>query len=736
MIVNADRKKNRGFALVLAGIATGVIAQTVLFFSWTGSLGISFPLPGLGIYALAGFLLILGMRRLGDSLPAFEVNTNSIPRQKPRFGFWILGLGLALAIATHASYASDYDRDGYLFAGMWIVSIAIIIFGVLQEEGWQPPAIRILKDWFKVTAQALRNRTRILRIKLIFAGKPKRIRANPSNQRYPRSILDSRSKELEQLGFKAHRAELFVITAIVIAAFFIRLWDVELHPYSFINDEGQVGSGGECILQGKCMNFFSLGWAAQPEPAFLPYAISILLFGRTAFAVRLVSVIVGTLSVLAVYLLAREVFDKKIAWLSALLLATLPVHVHFSRTGVDNIVDSLTAPLVLWLLFRGVKRGSKLSFLAAGIVAGFCIYTYPGSLLAPAFGVGALGLLALQTRGFLRAHYRNIIIFILAATVVVTPILGYYATHSTFFLTRLNKEGILQNGGLQHQMQTTGQRADEILLKQFWAASLVFIVTDAPLNFFNSPQAYLPPVEALIFMFGLAYLLWRIKDARCMVILVWFWVVVLLGGALTGSPPTSQRILMSMPALVIIIAIGMTKILEAFAHFRQSFVKFAPGILLGFVLLIGYTNISFYFYDYRIGHYYEDVKNELTYETRIYTAPLDTTGRMFLIADPKIPYLVYKSFTYFAPDMEKTTLNNVTREKLLNLPYDKDVLFIALPDYKSDLELIAQLIPGGEWHETRRRYQPEYMLFYSYKITKEQLAVFTSFARGHDALRP
>ena len=683
MIVNADRKKNRGLALVLAGIATGAIAQTVLYFSWTNSLGIPFPLPGLGIYALAGVLLILGMRRLGDSLPAFKVNTDAISQQKPRFWFWIISLGLALAIAIHASYATDYDRDGYLFAGMWIVSIAIIVVGVLQEEGWQPPAFRTTKDWFRT-----------------------------------------------------HRAELFVVTAIIIAAFFIRFGDVELHPYSFINDEGQVGSGGECILQGRCMNFFGLGWAAQPEPAFLPYAISILLFGRTAFAVRLVSVIVGTLSVLTVYLLAREMFDKKIAWLAALLLATLPVHVHFSRTGVDNIVDALTAPLVLWLLFRGVKRGSKLSFLAAGIVAGFCVYTYPGSLLAPAFGVGALGLLALQTRGFLRAHYKNIIIFILAATVVATPILGYYATHSTSFLARFKKESILENSGLQHQTQTTGQNAAEILLKQFWGASLVFIVTDAPLGFFNSPQAYFPPVEALIFMFGLAYLFWRIKDARCMVILAWFWAVVILGGALTGSPPTSQRILMSIPAAAIITAIGMTKILEAFAHFRQSFVKFAPGILLGFVLLIGYTNISFYFYDYRIGHYYEDVKNELTYETRIYTAPLDATGRMFLIADPEIPYLAYKSFTYFAPDMEKTTLNNVTRQKLLNLPYDKDVLFIALPGYESDLELIAQLIPGGEWHETRRRYQPEYMLFCSYKITREQLAVFTGFARGHDSFHP
>jgi hypothetical protein len=691
MAANTNNTKKPSLGLVLAGLVIGALAETVLLFPWGKLLDGFRPLSaftiytttGVFLYVLAGFLFMLGLRRQGERLPVFSINMNAAPQSKSGFGFWIISLSLAGAIAIHASYAPTDDQDGYLFAGMWIFSIAILVFGTLREADWRPPTLMRIREWVK-----------------------------------------------------AHRAELFIITTIVLVAFLIRVLDVELHPYSFINDEGQVGSGGECILQGKCVNFFSLGWAAQPEPAFFPYAVSIWLFGRTAFAVRLVSVIVGTLSVLAVYLLAREIFDKKIAWLSALLLAILPVHVHFSRTGVDNIVDSLTAPLVLWLLFRGVKRGSRLSFLAAGIVAGFCIYTYPGSLLAPAFGISALGLLALQTRGFLRAHYKNILIFILAATVVVTPILGYYATNSTFFLARFKKEGILENGGLQKQIETTGQSAAVILLQQFTAASLVFISRDAPLNFFNSPRAYFPPIEAVIFMFGLAYILWWNKDPRCKVIFLWFWAVVILGGALTGSPPTSQRILMSLPAAVMMTAIGMVKILDTFVKLRPSVVKFAPGILLGFVLLMGYTEIHFYFYDYRIGHYYEDIRNEITYETRVYTTPLHKQGRLFLIANSKTPYLQYKSFDYFAPDVEKVALDNITLEMLRKLPYDKDALFIALPDHKSDLELIAQLIPGGEWHEVRRRYQPQDFLFYTYKITKEQLAVFTSFAGGYDKLRP
>jgi hypothetical protein len=194
---------------------------------------------------------------------------------------------------------------------------------------------------------------------------------------------------------------------------------------------------------------------------------------------------------------------------------------------------------------------------------------------------------------------------------------------------------------------------------------------------------------------------------------------------------------MSLPAVVIMTAIGMTKILEAFVKLRPALVKFAPGILLGLILLIGCINISFYFYDYRVGHYYEDVRNELTYETRVYITPLHTQGRMFLLANPQIPYLQYKSFEYFSPDVQKVPfVDQITRETLLKMPYDKDALFIALPDHKSDIESLMQLIPGGEWHEVRRRYQPQDVLFYSYKITKERLAVFTSFSSGYDNIKP
>ncbi len=684
-MLKINNKKLKGFLLLWLGILIAVLAQITLLESRHGDLSTYFnvrlwvasllnntsPMLGVCLYGLAAIFFVLGLRSFDVPFASLPIHTCNETSSKPKFGFWATSIVVSGVIAAYASQASANDSFGYAFTLIWVLSIILLLVSVLIEIGWQFPSISVILTWLK-----------------------------------------------------AHRAELSIILSVVTTAFLIRFIDVELHPYSFINDEGQMGSGGGCILQGNCANFFSLGWAYQPRLAFFPYAINIALLGRTGMAVRLVSVITGTLSVLAVYLLAREVFDKKIAWLSSIILSILPVHIHFSRTGVDNIIDSLTAPLLLWLLFRGAKRGSRLSFLAAGIIAGLCLYTYPGSLLAVALGCGTIGYIALRTKDFFRAHLKDILVFLLAIVVVVLPIVGYYSSHSSDFLSRLKRESILQEAGIPAQSQATGLSVSEILTTQFAKSSLVFIAGDAPGNFFNSPKPYLPAAEAIIFMLGMMYVLWRIKDVRFTVLFVWFWAVIILGSTLTGGPPTSQRILMSMPALAIITALGLSGILEFLKQFYYPISKFFPIVLLGFMLYFGYENINFYFSEYRIGHYYEDPTNELTYETAAFISPLHEDGYMYLIANPDEPYLIFESFNYFSPDVEKYAVKELTKNDLANFPEDKDVLFIALPDYKSKLELISMWIPGSKLVEFTRRYQPEFVLFYSYKITKEQLAAF------------
>jgi hypothetical protein len=238
-MLKIKNKKLQGFLLVLLGIGISIFAQVKLLESRHGDLTTYYeirrwvqntwdntsPIPGVSLYIVAGIFFLLGLRSFVDTLPTLRIDNSYHPQTAQKFGFWATSLGISIIIALYANQAKGDDRDGYLFTIAWAVSIILLIASVCMMTNWRLPSRSTIFSWIKI-----------------------------------------------------HRAELFVLAAILVVAFIIRFLDIELHPYSFINDEGQMGSGGACIVQGKCLNFFSLGWADQPRLAFFPYAISIALF--------------------------------------------------------------------------------------------------------------------------------------------------------------------------------------------------------------------------------------------------------------------------------------------------------------------------------------------------------------------------------------------------------------------------------------------------------------------------
>jgi hypothetical protein len=175
---------------------------------------------------------------------------------------------------------------------------------------------------------------------------------------------------------------------------------------------------------------------------------------------------------------------------------------------------------------------------------------------------------------------------------------------------------------------------------------------------------------------------------------------------------------------VIITALGISRVIEVIPQTTQISRWVGTIMLLGFVLFTGYQNVDFYFNEYRLGHYFEDPANEFSYETSALIAPLHTNGRFYLIAEPSVPYLSFANFDYFSPDVEKFYFNEVTPQTLAALPKDKEALFIATAGRQTAIEQLAHLLPGGEWGEVKRRYQPEIVLFYSYKIKQSDLQSF------------
>jgi 4-amino-4-deoxy-L-arabinose transferase-like glycosyltransferase len=664
-----------GHQLLAASLLTAMIAQALLIQAnksaiflniqnWISNPFHASPVVGLVFYAFAGGLFIRGLILNGHSSIPLKISQVIRPIPAPRFGFWITCLGMSVALGYSVAIDSAHF-PGPLLAFIWLINITLLVASVLITMNVQQPSREAVSQWLH-----------------------------------------------------DHLWELSGVLIILFIALMMRFWNVELHPYSFMNDEGEMGLVAYCMKVGDCNNLFDHGWAGQPVLAFVPTFISISIFGQTATAVRLVSVTIGTLAVLAVYIFTREVFGHKEAWLAMALLAVLPVHVHFSRLGVDNIIDSLSITTILGLLFLGIKRGSTMAFLAAGIVGGLCFYTYPGTRLAPALGMAALGYIVLKTRGVLKVHAFKIFIFIFSMLITVAPIAGYFMANPGIFFARIRNVGIFQ------AREINAGNMVEILVEQFMKSSLVFILTSAPTNFFHSPRPYLTSLAAIFFVLGLCYVIWRIKEVRYFTLFIWFWAAILLGSTLTVGPPTSQRMLMGTPALAIITAIGICKVTENIPKTFHHPGRLQALCLLFFIGWVVYQDVRFYQYEYRLNHYFEDSTNEFTYETAAEISQLHSDGRLYLLTDPESDYLSFANFNYFSPDVEKAWLSEVTSQTLADLPMDKDALFIATPDHVDDLREIAAFIPGGTWNEVQRRFQPSYALYYSYKLTQTDLQAF------------
>ncbi|MCG2691566.1 glycosyltransferase family 39 protein, partial [Microgenomates group bacterium] len=172
---------------------------------------------------------------------------------------------------------------------------------------------------------------------------------------------------------------LILIFLLAVALRFYQLGQV---PSGFVNDEAAFGYNAYSLLKtgkdefGKAWPtiFRSFGEGKLPVYVYLTMP-SVLIFGLNEFAVRFPSALFGSLSVLLIYFLVKK-FSKDKLWplLTALVLATMPWHIHFSRAAFEANVSLFLITLASLLFFQ--KR-----FISSIITFTLAIFTYSAALI-------------------------------------------------------------------------------------------------------------------------------------------------------------------------------------------------------------------------------------------------------------------------------------------------------------------------------------------------------------------
>ncbi len=363
--------------------------------------------------------------------------------------------------------------------------------------------------------------------------------------------------------------EVIAVLGILLIGVALRTYRLDTIPPGIFVDETNAAGDALRILDGWQASPFGVGWFETPLGYVYYMAGLIKLFGPTYYTLKLVSLIPAVLTLVAFYPLARTLFGPRVALVALALLAFNRWHMTMSRWGWNEVAPPLFHILTVYLLLRGERARHLGYFAAAGVVMGLGMYTYLASRLVVGAVLAYLAYRAIVEREFLRRTWRGLLIFLIAYLLVFGPLATTYARDPFTFLNRSRQVSILNDMTAQYTPENAPPPMVQAILTK---AGLPTRITFAPLlesvkrhlRMFHFEGDYNPrhnipgepmldTITGLLFALGVLRGLWKWRDHRYGLLLLWVGIT-LLGGILTlvREAPQAYRTLGVVPAICLL----------------------------------------------------------------------------------------------------------------------------------------------------------------------------------------
>jgi len=415
-----------------------------------------------------------------------------------------------------------------------------------------------------------------------------------------------------------------VVALIIVVAIFFRLYDLSGVPPQPTVDEVSIGYNAYSILKTGADEYgakFPILLRAYDDwrPALYVYLVIpfIALFDLNVLAVRLPSVILSTLSVIAIYLLLKELFKNSnlkleignwkfdIPIIATALFAISPWHIYISRLGHE--VNASYAFFIFGLLFffRFVNK-EKWSLYLSALFLALSFDSYQSTkLVAP---VILLALVILYFKKLI-ANKKTVIISALIGFFVALPILA--TSFGQNALIRFKATNILEYSVEYFETQKARHDEDKtrgdilgVLFDNRKIASGLLISKaylshlDPQWLFLNEGgEQFKAPNLGLLYLFELPLIVLgllfvaRIGIPVKTVRFIFIWAAIaIIPGAITTGYAHPMRIFSFLPLPQIFAAIGFLVFVSYFKRYRTT-------ILAGLVF-VGIIFAFWFFHSY------------------------------------------------------------------------------------------------------------------------------------------
>jgi 4-amino-4-deoxy-L-arabinose transferase-like glycosyltransferase len=363
--------------------------------------------------------------------------------------------------------------------------------------------------------------------------------------------------------------ELGVLLFILAVAAFYRFTQLDTIPPGMTHDEAAFGAEAEMILSGQRPAYFGLGYGHEPLYAYL-MATAFSLLGHTLISMRFVSAMCGLLVVLGTYVLARQMFGVRVAWISAAWMAVAFWPTSLSRQALRAITLPMLWLPAAWWFWKGIQVSSSgldgqsetvnvqpqawhwrlcTCHLFSGLLLGASFYTYMASrvtwIVYPLFALYLL--LFKRARAILRQIWPGILITLIVAGLVALPL---------FLYLRANPASEVRVGLMMEPIRELLAGKPERVLRHTWNALRVFSWIGDRFWVYNIPgRPVFNWAGSVLFYAGLLIALWHWRDPRYMFVLLWL-IVGMAPALVTTNEGIFLRAIVAQPATYFVVAVA------------------------------------------------------------------------------------------------------------------------------------------------------------------------------------
>jgi 4-amino-4-deoxy-L-arabinose transferase-like glycosyltransferase len=491
---------------------------------------------------------------------------------------------------------------------------------------------------------------------------------------------------------KTNRNEIIAIGVVALVGILVRFYHLGSIPRVINGDEGRLGLAAESTIKDPLSNPFAL-WDNIGALYLQGVNYVIKLFGATPFSLRLLPAIGGVLAIPALYLFARQVAGKRVALISAALLAFSHFHINFSRTaGADYIHTTWLVPLDLYFLVSGLEKRSLWQAALAGILLAIYFSVFQTAQITVVIVFIYMLAALLFFRSWFKAAGRQVLVFWGGFLVPLLPEAFYVWQHPSEFLARLGASGTFQTGWLSQTMASTGQSAVQILAGRVLHAFLSLIYYPA-LDFYGSPIPPLTLISATLFLIGLGVSLWRTHTQNYLLLNSYFLGFTLAVG-IFAIPPSADtyRMLIALPAAILMAAIGLDQIL-AVVGLGWDMARLGYTLVASFTLLsLLATNLWTYFGDFAGNcRYADNLQGRFASYLGSYAHTVKPEDTIFLLSNDVYFYGSHASVDFLSQGRK---IINV-KESVDTVTVSSGEILVANPDRFDELKSWAAAHPGG-----------------------------------------